>query len=1387
MVVGGALLFVGFAALFSSQVQGAFTAQTSNGGTALSAAQLDPWIPTSVTTTRTTPTTCQVTWTPAVGLRSGATYDITDGVTTYATGVSGTTTTITVPTTQLTPQVRIRYGTWTSTATTTATTPCTGVPDAPAVTAIPSDQQTTITWPQPDDQGSVITHYTATTSPASQTCTITVPATRTCTFTGLTNGLTYTVSVTATNANGTSTPGTTTTIPYPAGIMTTAGLGVWLDAADITTRYSDSGCTTTAGTGLGSAVQCWKDKSGHARHAAGPVAAAIGPALNALPTLAFNGSSQLGVPSPASTDMTIFAITRTTQSRALATDHWWVGAPLLDGEVTGIGYDYGLSLTAGAPAFGTGSPSDTTAHGPVTVNNGSGHLAVGRRSGTSLEASADGAARATATAAGSPALTNTVTAYLGKNADAATYVGDLGEVIVATTALSRTDERTLTEYLARKWGIIITPGAPVGPTATPGGGQVALSWSAPSWDGGSAITSYTVTASPGGASCTTATTTCTVTGLSGGTTYTFSVTATNAVGTGPASTATGTPTTTVPSAPTGVTATASTTVSGQATVAWTAPTSTGGAAITSYTATATAAGQTTRTCTAASSPCTLSSLVDGVTYSVSVTATNSAGTGPASTATTVTTYPATIMSGTNLKLWLDGADPATLYASSACTGAQASTTVGCWTDKSASANHASQATGTYQPVLSTVAGHPVPSFDGSNDYLSANPSLLPTGTTTGTVIMSAAVNPSVAMNGISAISYGGTTAASQRRITSWSATGADVNGSPMAFSTAWPGAQAQGVAAAEFASGTSVTIWAQGGTGVTTSGAFTTGTDHFWIGTGGDTTPAGRWWGTTPEIIAFTGTLTTAERRTLEDYLAHKWASIITPAAPGTPSATAGNGTAAMSWTTPTWDGGATVTGYTATASPGGQTCTATPPATTCTLTGLTNGTTYTVSVTATNSIGTGPAATTTVTPATTPGAPTAVTATPSTSVNGQASVTWTAPASNGGSAITGYTATATASGQSTVTCTAASSPCTLTGLIDGITYSVTVTATNALGTGTASTATSVTTYPAAIMTSTTMKLWYDAADATTVLTTNCSGAQATTTVACWKDKSGAANNATVVSTSYAAVGTSINGHPTVAFSGTSQLSAPRPFAGDMTWYAVVRPTATVGTTSSQWYAGSPIFDLSGASVQNDYGISITGGLPAMGTGNPDTTAHGPTAIPNNTNHLMSTRRSGGGLQASVDDAARGTATSTNTGSLTASATAYIGKNTNNITYTGSIGELVGFNTAQTTTDQRTIAEYLARKWALTITPSAPTSPAATGGSTQATVSWTTPSWNGGSAITGYTVTSSPGAKTCTTAGTTSCTVTGLTNGTSYTFTVTATNTIGTGTASAASNAVTPN
>ncbi|MEI6048761.1 MAG: FISUMP domain-containing protein [Bacteroidota bacterium] len=87
--------------------------------------------------------------------------------------------------------------------------------------------------------------------------------------------------------------------------------------------------------------------------------------------------------------------------------------------------------------------------------------------------------------------------------------------------------------------------------------------------------------------------------------------------------------------------------------------------------------------------------------------------------------------------------------------------------------------------------------------------------------------------------------------------------------------------------------------------------------------------------------------------------------------------------------------------------------------------------------------------------------------------------------------------------------------------------------------------------------------------------------------------------------------------------------------------------------------------------------------------------------------------------------------------------------------------------------------------PGAPTIGTATAGNAQATVTFTAPGSNGGSAITGYTVTSNPGNITAT--GTASpLTVTGLTNGTAYTFTVVATNAIGNSLASAASNSVTP-
>lgn len=89
--------------------------------------------------------------------------------------------------------------------------------------------------------------------------------------------------------------------------------------------------------------------------------------------------------------------------------------------------------------------------------------------------------------------------------------------------------------------------------------------------------------------------------------------------------------------------------------------------------------------------------------------------------------------------------------------------------------------------------------------------------------------------------------------------------------------------------------------------------------------------------------------------------------------------------------------------------------------------------------------------------------------------------------------------------------------------------------------------------------------------------------------------------------------------------------------------------------------------------------------------------------------------------------------------------------------------------------------------PGAPTGVSATAtNSTTASVSFTAPSNTGGATITSYQVTSSPGSITVT-GGSSPITVTGLTTGTSYTFTVRAANSAGQGPASSASNSAIPN
>ncbi len=89
--------------------------------------------------------------------------------------------------------------------------------------------------------------------------------------------------------------------------------------------------------------------------------------------------------------------------------------------------------------------------------------------------------------------------------------------------------------------------------------------------------------------------------------------------------------------------------------------------------------------------------------------------------------------------------------------------------------------------------------------------------------------------------------------------------------------------------------------------------------------------------------------------------------------------------------------------------------------------------------------------------------------------------------------------------------------------------------------------------------------------------------------------------------------------------------------------------------------------------------------------------------------------------------------------------------------------------------------------PGPPPAPVATAGNGSATVSWSAPPSDGGSPVTGYTVTASPGGRSCTwIAGPLQCSVSGLSNGRSYTFSVAATNVQGTGPASGPSSSVAP-
>jgi len=462
------------------------------------------------------------------------------------------------------------------------------------------------------------------------------------------------------------------------------------------------------------------------------------------------------------------------------------------------------------------------------------------------------------------------------------------------------------------------------------------------------------------------------------------------------------------------------------------------------------------------------------------------------------------------------------------------------------------------------------------------------------------------------------------------------------------------------------------------------------------------------------------------------------PGAPTGVTATAGSGSAIVSWSAPSTTGGAPVTGYTVTASGDGGDQTCTSATTSCTVTGLTNGTAYTFAVSATTSAGTGPVSTTSgaVTPSGSPDAPTDVTATAGA---GQAIVSWT-PGGSEGAGVLSYTVTGQSSGAPTEQCTyTVAVPevnlCTVTGLTNGASYTFTVAATNADGTGAASA-------PSAAVTPSTVP------DAPSGVT-----------------------------------GTGGDANATVSWSAADAEGSP------VTGYTVVAAGDGGGETCTTPDGSTTSCVVTGLTNGTDYTFSVTA-TNANGTGAASASSSPvtPTSVPDAPTGVVATAAAGsasvswtdGGDEGSpvtgytITAAGDGTDETCSTSTTSCDVTGL----TNGIPYT--------FTVVASNIDGASAPSMASSPVTPTASPDAPTDVQATSGAGSAVISWSAPS-DEGSPITGYTVTSS-GGQTCATpdGSTTTCTVTGLDNGTAYTFTVMATNAVGTGDASAPSGSVAP-
>ncbi|MGI2854485.1 Ig-like domain-containing protein [Shewanella algae] len=433
------------------------------------------------------------------------------------------------------------------------------------------------------------------------------------------------------------------------------------------------------------------------------------------------------------------------------------------------------------------------------------------------------------------------------------------------------------------------------------------------------------------------------------------------------------------------------------------------------------------------------------------------------------------------------------------------------------------------------------------------------------------------------------------------------------------------------------------------------------------------------------------------------------------------------------------------------------------------------------------------------PGAPTSVNAVAS---DASATVSFSAPASTGGAAISGYTVTSSPGG---ITANGAGSPLTVSGLSNGTDYSFTVSANNTAGTGPASSPSNTVTPKANQSISFSNPGAQDFGSAPTLTATASSGLtpvfSSTTTGVC-----------TITSTGTLAFVTTGNCSIDADQAGDSNYNAAPTVTQSFTINAVVpgAPTSVnaVASDASATVSFSAPASTGGAAISSYTVTSSPGGFTASGTGSPltvsglsngtdysftvsasNTAGTGPASSPSNTVTPKANQSISFNNPGAQDFGTTPTLTATASSGL---APVFSSNSTSvcTITTTGTLSFVSagscsinadqagdsGYNAAPTVTQSFTVNA---------VVPGAPTSVSAVAADASATVSFSAPASTGGVAINSYTVTSSPGGLTASGAGS-PLTVSGLSNGTGYSFTVSASNTAGTGPASSPSNTVTP-